>query len=59
MIARMCEEGVNVPGVIVSGGVVQARTEASISRVPRHTGGGPGFIGQSLTARERSTTGIY
>jgi hypothetical protein len=51
MIIRMCEGGLDVPEVIVSGGVVQVRIEASISRVLRHTGGKPDFIGQSLMAR--------
>jgi len=48
----------NVPEVTVSDGGVQARTDASISRVPRHTGGDPEFLGQSLTAREMSATRI-
>ena len=56
VIVRIRGKGLNVPEVTVSGGGGQARTDASISRVPRRTGGGLGFLGQSLMAREMSAT---
>jgi len=50
--------GLNVPEVTVSGGGVQARTDASISRVPLCRRGSR-FLRQSLTVREMSPTRIY
>ena len=58
MNVRISGGGLNVPAVTISGGGGQAKTEASISRVPHHTGGDLGLLGQSLPARGEVATRI-